>query len=180
MQRRVAAFFVLTFSSAPHVAAATSPPGTRINDSTAVPECVTPGRLLEYPKSRNHDPSPRFESVASEYMQLGERLGVRWGFAFYQMILETGSLKYRHCRRAGDVKPAQNNFAGLGATGGGEPGESFKDAAAGVHAHFEHLLLSAGEKAREPDSRSHAQGAGMGRVGEGHFRGARPALGPHC
>ncbi len=29
-------------------------------------------------------------------MRLGEKLGVRWDFAFYQMILETGALKYRH------------------------------------------------------------------------------------
>ena len=83
-------------------------------------------------------------------MRLGEKLGVRWDFAFYQMILETGSLKYRNGRRAGDVKPTQNNFAGLGATGGGEPGESFKDIPTGVRAHLEHLLLYSGEKLENP------------------------------
>jgi hypothetical protein len=83
-------------------------------------------------------------------MRLGEKLGVRWDFAFYQMILETGSLKFHNGRRAGDVKPTQNNFAGLGATGGGEPGESFKDLPTGVRAHLEHLLLYAGEKLENP------------------------------
>jgi hypothetical protein len=151
MQRRVAAFFVLAFVSAPfHFAAAAGLPEIKINASNAVRECVTPGRLMEYLKSRNPDLSPRFDSVATEYMRWGEKLGVRWDFAFYQMILETGSLKYRNAGRAGDVKPAQNNFAGLGATGGGEPGESFKDIPTGVRAHLEHLLLYSGEKLENP------------------------------
>ena len=42
------------------------------------------------------------------------------------------------------MKPEQNNFAGLGATGGGESGESFKDIETGVRGHIEHLLLYAG------------------------------------
>jgi hypothetical protein len=151
MQRRVAAFFVFAFVSTPlHVAAAAGLPEIRTTASNAVPECVTPGRLTEYLKSRNPDLSPRFDSVPSEYMRLGEKLGVRWDFAFYQMILETGALKYRNGSRAGDVKPTQNNFAGLGATGGGEPGESFKDIATGVLAHIEHLLLYSGEKLDNP------------------------------
>ena len=83
-------------------------------------------------------------------MRIGEQLGVRWDFAFYQMIVETGSLSYRRGNRAGDVKPPQNNFAGLGATGGGEPGESFKDIATGVRAHLEHLLLYAGRQVDNP------------------------------
>ena len=151
MQRRVAAFFVFAFVSAPlQFAAAAGLPEIRTNASNAVPQCVTPGRLAEYLKSRNPDLSPRFDSVPSEYMRLGEQLGLRWDFAFYQMILETGALKYRNGSRAGDVKPAQNNFAGLGATGGGEPGESFKDIATGVRAHLEHLLLYSGEKLDNP------------------------------
>jgi hypothetical protein len=89
-------------------------------------------------------------NALTEYMRSGEKLGVRWHFAFYQMILETGSLKFHNGRRAGDVKPTQNNFAGLGATGGGEPGESFKDIPTGVRAHLVHLLLYAGEKLENP------------------------------
>jgi hypothetical protein len=151
MQRRVAAFFVFAFASAPlHFAAAAGLPEIKANTSNAVPECVTPGRLTEFLKSRNPDLSPRFDGIATEYMRLGEKLGVRWDFAFYQMILETGSLKFHNGRRAGDVKPTQNNFAGLGATGGGEPGESFKDLPTGVRAHLEHLLLYAGEKLENP------------------------------
>ena len=75
---------------------------------------------------------------------------MRWDYAFYQMILETGALSYRNGSRSGDVKPTQNNFAGLGATGRGEPGESFKDVPTGVRAHLEHLLLYSGEKLDNP------------------------------
>jgi hypothetical protein len=106
--------------------------------------------MLAFLKSRNPDLNPRFESVATEYMRIGEQLGMRWDYAFYQMVLETGTLSFRNGSRAGDVKPTQNNFAGLGATGRGEPGESFKDVATGVRAHLEHLLLYAGDKLANP------------------------------
>src|SRR6476619_2827683 len=116
--RRVGAYFLVAFVSTPlQFAAAGSMPDIKVGARNAVPECVTPGRLIEYLKSRNPDLSPRFESVAVEYMRYGEKLGIRWDYAFYQMILETGALSYRNGSRAGDVKPTQNNFAGLGATG---------------------------------------------------------------
>jgi hypothetical protein len=151
MQHKVAALLVLSFVSIPlHPAAAAGLPDIKISPSNTVPECVTPGRMLAFLKSRNGDLNPRFESLPSEYMRQGELLGVRWDFAFYQMILETGSLSYRRGNRASDVKPSQNNFAGLGAIGGGQPGESFKDVATGVRAHLEHLLLYSGEKLDNP------------------------------
>src|SRR6266571_5406923 len=105
MQRRVAAFFVFAFVSAPlHFAVAAGLPEIKISAGNPVPECVTPGRLMEYLKSRNPDLSSRFDSVPTEYMRLGEKLGVRWDFAFYQMILETGALSYRRGNRSGDVR----------------------------------------------------------------------------
>jgi hypothetical protein len=48
------------------------------------------------------------------------------------------------------VKADQNNFAGLGATGRGERGESFKDIETGVRAHLEHLMLYAGSPVENP------------------------------
>jgi Mannosyl-glycoprotein endo-beta-N-acetylglucosaminidase len=151
MQRSVAAILAFAFVSAPfHLASAATLPEIRTSSRNPVPECATPGRLMEYLRSRNPELHPRFDSVASEYMRQGETLGVRWDFAFYQMILETGSLSYRRGNRSGDVRAAQNNFAGLGATGGGESGESFKDVPTGVRAHLEHLLLYSGEKLDNP------------------------------
>jgi len=152
MQRRVGAYLFVACASIPfHVAHAASLPDIKTSARNTVPECATPGRMMAYLKSRNAELSDRFEGVATEYMRYGEKLGVRWDYAFYQMIIETGSLSYRRGdNRAGDVKPAQNNFAGLGATGRGEPGESFKDVPTGVRAHIEHLLLYAGEKLDNP------------------------------
>jgi len=137
---RPGAFFLIAFVSAPlNFASAQSLPDIRTSATNPVPECATPGRMMAYLKSRNADLNPRYESVATEYMRYGELLGVRWDYAFFQMIIETGSLTYKR-----DVKPSLNNFAGLGATGGGEPGESFKDIGTGVRAHLEHLLMYSG------------------------------------
>jgi hypothetical protein len=54
--------------------------------------------------------------------------------AFAQMCLETGFLRFGNL-----VKPEQNNFAGLGAIGPGQPGLSFPNARIGVRAHIQHL-----------------------------------------
>jgi len=115
-----------------------------------VPACVTPGRLMAFLRSRNDELNPRYEAIATQYMRLGEQLGLRWDFAFYQMIVETGALSYWRGTRAGDVKPEQLNFAGLGATGNGVRGESFKDLETGVRAHLEHILLYAGRPVTDP------------------------------
>ena len=125
-------------------------PDIKSGPRNAVPECVTPGRLVAYLKSRNPELDRRFESLPGDYMRLGEELGVRWDYAFFQMVLETGALSFKNAGRAGDVKPNQNNFAGLGATGKGAPGESFPDISTGVRAHLEHLLLYSGQRLDSP------------------------------
>jgi hypothetical protein len=150
MQRRVGAFFLATFLSLPMHSAFAELPAIKADRDNRVPDCVTPGRLMAYLKTRNPSLDPRYEGVATEYMRIGEQLGVRWDFAFFQMIIETGGLSYRRGNRSGDVKPSQNNFAGLGATGNGEPGDSFPDIPSGVRAHFQHLLHYAGDVIDNP------------------------------
>jgi Mannosyl-glycoprotein endo-beta-N-acetylglucosaminidase len=151
---RVGAFVVLASFS---IVSATSVPaaGPDLPDivagpDNAVPQCVTPGRLMVFLKQRNPQLDPRYDGIATQYMRFGEQLGVRWDYAFYQMVVETGALSYWRGNRHGDVKPEQNNFAGLGATGGGERGESFKDIEGGVRAHIEHILLYAGRPVADP------------------------------
>ena len=120
-------------------------PEVKISAGNKVPQCATPGRLMAYLQSRNPNLDPRFEGVATQYMRHGEALGLRWDIAFFQMILETGALRF-----GGDVRPAQNNFAGLGASGGGAHGESFGDISSGVKAHLQHLMMYAGEHIDDP------------------------------
>jgi hypothetical protein len=126
-------------------------PAVRTSERNAVPECATPGRMMAFIKSRNDKLDPRLEKVAVEYMRRGEELGVRWDYAFFQMVIETGYLTFMRDRnRPGLVRPEQNNFAGLGATGKGEKGESFKDVPTGVLAHMQHLLMYTGEPIENP------------------------------
>jgi hypothetical protein len=120
-------------------------PQIKLSDQNSVPACVTPGRLMSYVRSRNDKLEAKFDDVATEYMRNGEELGIRWDYAFFQMMLETNTLKY-----TGDVKISQNNFAGLGATGRGARGESFTTVADGVRAHLQHVLMYSGEKIESP------------------------------
>jgi hypothetical protein len=152
MLRKAGAFSLLAFAASMLTAgpAAADLPDILAGPRNQVPECVTPGRLTAYLRLRNPQLDSRYDTIATEYMRHGEMLGVRWDFAFYQMIVETGALSYWRGNRHGDVKPSQNNFAGLGATGKGERGESFTDIGSGVRAHLEHLLLYAGRPVDNP------------------------------
>jgi hypothetical protein len=95
---------------------------------------------------RNRQIDPRFREIARWYKYYGEGWRVRWDYAFYQMALETNFLTYRRGDgRRGDVWETQNNFAGIGATGGGVRGERFIDVKTGVHAQIQHLVAYSGE-----------------------------------
>ena len=126
-------------------AQATDLPAVKASEKNKVADCATPGRLMAFLKARNDKLDTKFDTIAVDYMRHGDELGMRWDIAFFQMLLETGNLKF-----GGDVKPSQNNFAGLGATGHGEHGESFKDVSTGVRAHLEHLIMYTGEKVENP------------------------------
>ncbi|MFN3867638.1 MAG: hypothetical protein ACK4MF_01075 [Hyphomicrobiaceae bacterium] len=120
-------------------------PAVKTGSANKVPACATPGRLMAFAAGRNSAIAPKFDGVATEYMRHGEALGIRWDYAFFQMLVETANLKF-----PGDVNARQNNFAGLGATGGGEPGESFDSVSSGVKAHLQHILMYAGEVVADP------------------------------
>jgi hypothetical protein len=70
------------------------------------------------------------------------------------MLLETNYLSYKTgSGRWGDVDPKQNNFAGIGTTGGGVPGDSFPDVSSGVLAQMQHLVAYSGERVSNPLAR---------------------------
>ncbi len=142
---RLSALVVVSLVAVQAVASAADLPPIRASETNQVADCATPGRLTVYLKQRNPKLNPRYEGLAGEYKRFGQELNLRWDYAFFQMLLETGYLTY-----GGDVKPDQNNFAGLGATGKGARGESFSDISAGARAHLEHLLMYSGAHVESP------------------------------
>ncbi len=126
-------------------------PAIRTTEINRVPACVTPERLMSFLADRNNQLDPRYRDIAKLYKHYGEAWDVRWDYAFFQMALETNYLKYRRGNgRRGDVRESQNNFAGIGATGGGVAGERFSDVKTGVHAQIQHLVAYSGERVADP------------------------------
>ncbi|MGI9425687.1 MAG: glucosaminidase domain-containing protein [Hyphomicrobiaceae bacterium] len=120
-------------------------PAVMVSPTNPIPACATPGRMMKFLANRNKNIQRHFDKLAMYYMRHGETLNIRWDYAFFQMMLETASLKFN-----GDVHWSQNNFAGLGATGGGVKGERFRSVSDGVRAQLEHLLVYAGVHVDNP------------------------------
>lgn len=79
--------------------------------------------------------NPNAPKIASIYKKYGEKLGIRWGRAFAQMVKETDYLRF-----TGTVVPEQHNPAGIGTTGATVKGAYFRDFDEGVLAQMEHLF----------------------------------------
>ena len=98
---------------------------------------ATEEQMLAYLLRRN--PKPKLtgtpEELVHAYYEEAEHEGVRADVALAQAFKETGFFAY-----GGDVDWTQNNFCGLGATGGGVKGLSFPDIRTGARAHIQHLL----------------------------------------
>jgi hypothetical protein len=137
------------FGSAPLAAAQL--PAIKAGPGNQVPACVTPARLTEFLKSRHGDLDPNLQSVAHHYAVHGKALGLRWDYAFFQMVVETNWLRFFQANgKPGLVSPDQNNFAGVGATGRGHAGEAFANVSTGVLAHLQHISMYAGEEVDSP------------------------------
>ena len=128
----------------PGVPTTTSPYDTSIIGTAMASEAQCVKYLLSvnpYPKI---SVSP--EELVSYYYQEGGREGIRPDVAFAQALKETGFFRY-----GGDVVPEQNNYCGLGTTGGGVKGAYFSTSKLGVRAHIQHLLAYAStRKPSEP------------------------------
>ena len=98
---------------------------------------ATQEQMVNFIKKRN--PSPKLNCTVEQLVHLyyfeGNREGIRPDIAICQAIKETGTWGY-----GGDVIPEQNNYCGLGTTGGGVKGEFFATPQLGVRAHIQHLL----------------------------------------
>lgn len=82
--------------------------------------------------------------LAELFLEEGAAEGIRGDIAFCQSIKETGWFRY-----GGQVLPAQNNYAGIGATNNSPIGKGawFESAQIGVRAQIQHLKAYANEKA---------------------------------
>lgn len=78
--------------------------------------------------------NPKAPLLASLYLEHSKRYGIRGDIAYAQALHETNYFRF-----TGDVSADQNNYAGLGATGGGTSGASFPTPSEGVLAHIQHL-----------------------------------------
>ena len=87
-----------------------------------------------YPEFYASSDAPSIEAFCQIYLEECQAEGLKAEVAFCQAMLETGFLRY-----GGDVQINQYNFAGLGATGNGAPGNSFDSVREGVRAQVQHL-----------------------------------------
>lgn len=95
---------------------------------------ATEAQLLAYLAANNPAALEEFADLPGLYLEEGKAEGVRGDAACCLGFKETGHLKFQ-----GDVKKDQNNFCGLGTTGGGNPGHSFETHRLGVRANIQHL-----------------------------------------
>ena len=82
--------------------------------------------------------NPGAPDLAELYLSQSKKYNIRGDIAYAQALHETNFFRF-----TGDVKPEQNNFAGIGATGGGARGASFPNESTGVLAHIQHLYAYA-------------------------------------
>jgi len=161
---------IVALASLPFVCAgkAASLPRIIASAENPVPPCVTPASLMDFVATRNAGQQPpraiepRFAHVADFYRQFGQCVArppetcvaVRWDYAFFQMLIETNYLTFlRPNGVRAAVTAGDNNFAGVGATVSGKPGERFKDVPTGVLAHLQHVLMYSTTRIPDPVAR---------------------------
>lgn len=102
------------------------------------PAYATQAQMVDFIKRNN--PHPKLncsvEELVGYYYEEAGREGLRPDIVLCQAIKETGFFGY-----GGDVIPEQNNYCGLGTTGGGVKGAFFETPQLGVRAHVQHLLV---------------------------------------
>ncbi|MCL6436009.1 MAG: glucosaminidase domain-containing protein, partial [Leptolyngbyaceae cyanobacterium HOT.MB2.61] len=95
---------------------------------------TTEVQLMMFLKANNEMGLTQFPDVARLYREEGSIEGINYDIAFSQMCLETNYLRF-----GGDIRPEQNNFAGLGSAGGASEFAAFPSARIGIRAHIQHL-----------------------------------------
>ena len=97
--------------------------------------------VTTYPTFYATTDAPTLRQFCQIYIEECAAEGVKAEVAFVQAMKETNFLRY-----GGDVKIQQFNFAGIGATGGGAPGNSFASVRIGIRAQVQHLKAYASDQ----------------------------------
>ena len=107
-----------------------------------VDDFVKKSSIIYYSKDALKAIHKDIETFAQMYYEEATAEGVRPEVAFAQAMKETGWLQY-----GGDMQITQYNFAGIGTTGGGVPGNSYPDVRTGIRAQIQHLKAYATDEA---------------------------------
>lgn len=104
---------------------------------------ATADQMKAYVKSKNPSVAQSVLDMVPLYLSEGNAEGVRGDIAFAQSCLETGNFGFSGSAVALD----QNNFCGMGVTGGGMKGNSFDTPQLGIRAQIQHLKAYASKDA---------------------------------
>lgn len=99
-------------------------------------------KMVSFVKSVN-PVSQDIEEIAKQFIEVGNKYGIRGDIAFCQSIIETGYFKFDGGTA---VTPDQHNYAGIGVTSKGMKGNSFNAVKDGVTAQMQHLYAYASTK----------------------------------
>lgn len=101
------------------------------------PPRLSAAQLAAWFRATNRTPkiSIPLDKLTGYYISEGLEEGVRGDIAFAQSVVETGYFGFV----GSIVKPANNNFAGMGACDSCNSGRQFRSARAGIRAQIQHL-----------------------------------------
>ena len=106
---------------------------------------ATVEQMKAYLKAKNPNVAQSVLDMVPLYLSEGRAEGVRGDIAFAQSCLETGNFTFS----GSAVTLSQNNFCGMGVTGGGMKGNSFGTPQLGIRAQVQHLKAYASTDALE-------------------------------
>ena len=132
--KAICEYFGITYSDSDQQSTSTTQSTISPNQSDKITILGTETISVEQCNQFIKKVNPNALDIAQYYKKYGEILGIKWGYAFAQMVIETSYLRF-----GGDVLSTQNNYCGLGTTGGGVKGAIFDTPELGVLAHLEHL-----------------------------------------
>ncbi len=130
MKKTITLLMLLMLSVSTLFAARTPIKGTRVASLDRMYQFVVTK------KSYTAAEKAEIKQIATAFVNLGDKYGIRGDIALCQSIIETGWFKYTGGTA---VTPDQHNYCGLGVTKLGKKGASFDTVEEGVEAQLQHL-----------------------------------------